>query len=259
MTHFWERVSGSDAKYAKRLGLVEGIRRVVRSLWLTFKTEVTRSLATGLFLPDSDVDFTVLGQWRTPSLQQLHDALVQKGQAAPNTAVGLDKASVPIIKFILAATGLQVDISFGNKTAVLAVNLVQGFLRRFPNLRLLALTVRYFLRQRGLAEVYMDGVSSNAVTLMAVSLLQLQAYPCFQRYLGRMVLLFFNFYGHMYQYDEAATSVRAECRYLWREQTSATTPDSYQRSLLVIEDPLTPGNNVARASFRAGEMRAAFK
>lgn len=64
---------------------VEDVRRAVAALWPAARVEVTGSLANGLYLPESDIDLTVVGQW-APSPQPLYalrDALLQHGVASP--------------------------------------------------------------------------------------------------------------------------------------------------------------------------------
>lgn len=111
--------------------------------------EVTGSLAKGLYLPYSDVDLPVLGQRQVPSLHYLLDVLVQHGVAACVPPTALDRAAEPIAKFVFLAP----DLSLGIKAAVSAAGLVKEFLE-FPCFRPLSVVVRYYLRKRGLVEVF---------------------------------------------------------------------------------------------------------
>lgn len=67
--------------------------------------------------------------------------------------------------------------------------------------------MRYYLRRLGLGEVFTGGVSSYAVTLMAVNFLQLQVPPEVQDDLGWLVLRFFYFYGYEFPYASTGISV----------------------------------------------------
>ncbi|KAK8399468.1 hypothetical protein O3P69_003510 [Scylla paramamosain] len=174
---FQRWVSGSEGEGVRRMAPVKAVRRVVKSLWPRARVEVTGSLATGLYLPDSDVDLTVLDQWQAPPLHQLRDALVRRGVAAAASTTVLDRATVPLVKFVHAPTGLHVDVSFGNVAAV----------------------------------------------------------------------------------RTCAISVRRGGRYLSKEEVPTVMPGGHRRSMLAIEDPLTPGNDVTRASFRAAQVTQAFR
>ena len=110
---------------------VEDVRRAVAALWPGARVEVTGSLANGLYLPDSDVDLTLVGQWALspPPLYVLRDALLQQGVALPAQLNVLEKATVPLVEMVHRETGLSVDVSFGGETAVRAAAMVKGFTR----------------------------------------------------------------------------------------------------------------------------------
>ena len=146
---------------------------MVASLWPEARVELTGSLANGLYLADSDVDVTLLGHWPDPPspLLVLRDALLQQGVARPSELTVLHMARVPLIKFTHQATGLPVDVSFGNGAAVHAAELVKQLASRFPGLAPVSLFVRHYLCGLGLAEVFTGGVSSYAITLMSASFL----------------------------------------------------------------------------------------
>ena len=60
---FQRWAGGSQEEFLLRMRPVEDVRRVVAALWPRACVEVTGSLANGLFLPDSDVDLTLVGEW----------------------------------------------------------------------------------------------------------------------------------------------------------------------------------------------------
>ncbi|MPC75186.1 Non-canonical poly(A) RNA polymerase PAPD7 [Portunus trituberculatus] len=91
--HRW--AGGSEAESQRRMCLVEDVRNAVGVLWPAARVEVTGSLANGLYLPDSDVDLTLVGQWppSPPPLLVLRDALLQQGVALPASLKVLEKTS----------------------------------------------------------------------------------------------------------------------------------------------------------------------
>lgn len=240
---------------------VEDLRRVVASLWPEARVEATGSLANGLYLADSDVDVTLLGQWPAspPPLLALRDALQQQGVARPGQVTVLEKTTVPLVKFVHQATGLPVDVSFGSEAAVRTTGLVKELVRRFPGLAPLALLVRYYLRGLGLGEVFTGGVSSYAVTLMTASLLQLQVPLEAQHDFGWLLLRFFAFYGREFPYARAGISVLEGGRYLRKEDVPVVMPRGHRRADLCIQDPLCPTNDLGRSSFRIWDVRRAFQ
>ena len=258
---FQRWAGGSQAESRRRMRPVEDVQAAVSALWPAARVHVTGSLASGLYLPDSDVDMTLLGYWpqSPPPLLALQDALLQRGVARPASLKVLDKASVPLVQFVHRDTGVEVDVSLGGEAAVRAAALVAGFRREFTALTPVALFVRYYLKQLKLGQVFTGGISSYAVTLMTTSLLQLQV-PLEERdNLALVLLRFFYFYGHEFAYETAGISVLQGGRYLRKEDVPTVMPRGHRRADLCIQDPLTPGNDVGRSSFRVWEAVRAFQ
>ncbi|KAK8405801.1 hypothetical protein O3P69_001940 [Scylla paramamosain] len=156
-------------------------------------------------------------------------------------------------------TGVEVDVSLGGEAAVRAAVLVADFKKQFNTLTPVVLFVRYYLKQLNLGQVFTGGVSSYAVTLMATSLLQLQVPPEEREDPGLVLLRFFYFYGHQFSYATTGISVLGGGRYLRKEDVPTVMPGGHRRADLCIQDPLTPGNDLGRSSFRVWEARRAFQ
>ena len=258
---FQQWASGSQAEFERRMVCVQDVRRVVAALWPAACVEVTGSLANGLYLPDSDIDLTLLGQWpaRPAPLPVLRDVLLQQCVAAPGSVTVLGSATVPLVKFVHQQTGVHVDVSLGGEAAVRAAALVVRFEHQFPSLAPLVMVVRQYLRRLGLAEVFSGGVSSYSVVLMAVSFLQLQVPWEAQHDLGWLVVQFFSFYGYEFSYSSTGISVLHGGRYLRKEDVPTVMPGGHRRADLCIQDPLTSGNDVGRSSHRIWEVQRAFQ
>ncbi|XP_045101252.1 poly(A) RNA polymerase protein 2-like [Portunus trituberculatus] len=205
--HRW--AGGSEAESRRRMRPVEDVKGAVGALWPAARVEITGSLANGMYLPDSDVDLTLVGQWPlSPSpLLVLRDTLLQQGVALPASLKVLEKTTVPLVKFVHRQTGVEVDVSLGGEAAVRAAVLVADFKKQFKTLTPVALFVRYYLKQLNLGQVFTGGVSSYSVTLMATSLLQLQVPPEEREDPALVLLRFFYFYGHQFAYATTGISV----------------------------------------------------
>lgn len=139
--------------------------------------QVFGSCATDLFLPLSDVDVVILGVDPSPhTLRMLADSVVRASMAtAPQV---IDKAKVPIVKFVDSKTGIQVDVSFNQENGIHNTKVVNDFLREYDVLRPLVLVLKHFMQSRDLQEPYTGGIGSYALTLMLVSFLQVRtAFP----------------------------------------------------------------------------------
>ncbi|MPC54610.1 Non-canonical poly(A) RNA polymerase PAPD7 [Portunus trituberculatus] len=257
--HRW--AGGSEAESRRRMRPVEDVKGAVGALWPAARVEITGSLANGMYLPDSDVDLTLVGQWPlSPSpLLVLRDTLLQQGVALPASLKVLEKTTVPLVKFVHRQTGVEVDVSLGGEAAVRAAVLVADFKKQFKTLTPVALFVRYYLKQLNLGQVFTGGVSSYSVTLMATSLLQLQVPPEEREDPALVLLRFFYFYGHQFAYATTGISVLEGGRYLRKEDVPTVMPRGHRRADLCIQDPLTPGNDLGRSSFRVWEAQRAFQ
>jgi len=112
----------------------------------------------------------------------------------------IDRARVPIIKMKDSIVGFDVDIrfffffkkkfffftgffkfeffflsqisSFNMKGGIKAAEIIKEKIIEFPALKPLTFVIKYFLFQRQLNEVFTGGLSSYAVTILIISLLQ---------------------------------------------------------------------------------------
>lgn len=103
------------------------------------------------------------------------------------------------------------------------------------------------------------GISSYSLILMCISFLQL--HPRMQNpnnihnaNLGVLLLEFFELYGRKFNYMKTGISVKNGGRYIPKEELQREMVDGHRPSLLCIEDPLTPGNDIGRSSYGELEM-----
>ncbi|KAH9281603.1 Non-canonical poly(A) RNA polymerase PAPD7 [Echinococcus granulosus] len=257
---FVNYVCPSPEEHWVREIIISKVRNVIYSLWRECRVEVFGSFSTGLYLPTSDVDIVIFGKWPQLPLGTLERALKENNFATDIKV--LSKATVPIVKFTDSDTGLHVDISFNMANSVRAIKFVHTYLGIYPCLRYLVFTLKQFLLVRELNEVWTGGLSSYALILMCISFLQQntrEKETVKSRNLGTLLLEFFEFYGIRFNYR--TTGIR------FSEQSSFISKDWFTKSmerdqyppLLCIEDPLCPGNNVARRSYSSNMVLDAFK
>lgn len=86
---------------------------------------------------------------------------------------------------------------------------------------------------------------------MCISFLQL--HPRQNSYanenLGVLLLEFFELYGRKFNYMKTGISIKNGGRYIPKEELQREMVDGHRPSLLCIEDPLTPGNDIGRSSY----------
>ncbi|XP_075396965.1 terminal nucleotidyltransferase 4A [Tenrec ecaudatus] len=246
---------------AMRREVVKRIETVIKDLWPSADVRIFGSFSTGLYLPTSDIDLVVFGKWERPPLQLLEQALRKHSVAEPCSIKVLDKATVPIIKLTDQETEVKVDISFNVETGVRAAELVKSYVKRYSLLPYLILVLKQFLLQRDLNEVFTGGISSYSLILMAISFLQLHPRIDARRAdenLGMLLVEFFELYGRNFNYLKTGIRIKEGGAYIAKEEIMKAMPSGYRPSMLCIEDPLLPGNDVGRSSYGAMQVKQVF-
>ncbi|KAJ6650119.1 Non-canonical poly(A) RNA polymerase protein Trf4-1 [Pseudolycoriella hygida] len=257
---FYAHMIPTPTEHALRVQVVSRIEQVVLSLWSNARVEVFGSFRTGLYLPTSDIDLVVLGNWEKLPLRTLENELVAHGIAEPLSVRVLDKASVPIIKLTDRESQVKVDISFNMQSGVQSAELIKDYKRKYPVLSKLVLVLKQFLLQRDLNEVFTGGISSYSLILMCISFLQLHQRQNFDNAnLGVLLLEFVELYGKKFNYMKTGISIKMGGRYIPKEELQRDMVDGHRPSLLCIEDPLTPGNDIGRSSYGALQVKQAFE
>lgn len=259
---FYEYMSPTKEEANMRSDVVDRIRAVINGLWPKADVQIFGSFRTGLYLPTSDIDLVVFGKWETLPLRTLEKALLEKGITDQENIKVLDKASVPIVKLTDLKTDIKVDISFNVQNSVKSAKLIMKFMEDFPVLKYLVLVLKQFLLQRDLNEVFTGGISSYSLILLTVSFLQLNprqdaADPNIN--LGIMLIEFFELYGRHFNYLKTGIRIKNGGAYVPKEDITREMDNGHRPSLLCIEDPLTPGNDIGRSSYGAMQVRQAFE
>lgn len=96
---------------------------------------------------------------------------------------------------------------------------------------------------------------------MCISFLQL--HPRHKVYenanLGVLLMEFLELYGRKFNYMKTGISIKNGGRYIPKEELQREMIDGHRPSLLCIEDPLTPGNDIGRSSYGALQVKHAFE
>ncbi|XP_071558592.1 terminal nucleotidyltransferase 4A [Temnothorax nylanderi] len=258
---FFAYMCPSQEEHLLRLKVVKRIEHVIYDLWPDSKVEVFGSFRTGLYLPTSDIDLVVIGMWTNLPLRTLERALLDQNIAEPSSIKVLDKASVPIVKLTDKESEIKVDISFNMNNGVKSAELIKSFKTQYPVLEKLVIVLKQFLLQRDLNEVFTGGISSYSLILMTISFLQLHPRKdihCPNTNLGVLLIEFLELYGRKFNYVKTGIRVKDGGIYISKEEIQRDMIDGHRPSLLCIEDPLTPGNDIGRSSYGALYVKSAF-
>ncbi|XP_016088591.1 non-canonical poly(A) RNA polymerase PAPD5-like [Sinocyclocheilus grahami] len=76
--------------------------------------------------------------------------------------------------------------------------------------------------------------------------------------LGVLLIEFFELYGRHFNYLKTGIRIKDGGSYLAKDEVQKGMLDGYRPSMLYIEDPLQPGNDVGRSSYGAMQVKEAF-
>ncbi|XP_014644058.1 PREDICTED: non-canonical poly(A) RNA polymerase PAPD5 [Ceratotherium simum simum] len=140
-------------------------------------------------------------------------------------------------------------------------NIILFLFQKYPVLPYLVLVLKQFLLQRDLNEVFTGGIGSYSLFLMAVSFLQLHPREdaCIPNTnYGVLLIEFFELYGRHFNYLKTGIRIKDGGSYVAKDEVQKNMLDGYRPSMLYIEDPLQPGNDVGRSSYGAMQVKQAF-
>ncbi|CAH0550289.1 unnamed protein product [Brassicogethes aeneus] len=259
--HFYNYMSPTDVEHKLRAEVVSRIEKVILSKWPDAQVEVFGSYRTGLYLPTSDIDLVVIGKWTNLPLRTLEQEFLDNNIAQDNSIKVLDKASVPIVKLVDRKTEIKVDISFNMSNGVKSAELIKSYVKEYPVLPKLVYVLKQFLLERELNEVFTGGISSYSLILMCISFLQLHPRPETLRNgnLGVLLIEFFELYGRKFNYINTSIRIREGGKYINKEDMQKEMVDGHRPSMLCIEDPLQPSNDIGRSSYGVLQVKRAFE
>jgi DNA polymerase sigma len=260
---FSEYIAPTIEELYMRNEIICRITKVIKEQLPHAEVDVFGSYKTGLFLPTSDIDMVVFGEWKSLPLNLLKEALIRERISDQENVKVLDKASVPIIKILEPKTDLKVDISFNTTNGVKSAELIKKYLIEYPCLRSLVMVLKQFLIQRDFNEVWTGGIGSYSLILMTVSFLQLHTRvdprSC-EVNLGVLLIEFFELYGRCFNYMKTAIRIINGGCYLPKEEIlKKISNQGFRSSVLCIEDPLNPLNDIGKGSYGALKVKQAFE
>ncbi|KAL8274601.1 hypothetical protein Esti_001504 [Eimeria stiedai] len=176
-------------------------------------------------------------------------------------------ARVPICKFKDVETGVSVDVSFDQPSAVLTSLYVRHRLREYALLHPLIILNKMLLRHWRLHEPFKGGVGSYLLFVMCLHFLQnnthLRDTKTLRHFnLGHLLFNFLHYFGVQFNYEASSISVRgngslrsrssrAQGLGLWRTRE--------ERMMLSAESPLDPSRDLGCSAYKIMQVRAAWR
>ena len=172
ITDFYNYIRPRSYERYIRTELFNIIRSLLKATFPDIKVEMYGSFKTDIFLPTSDIDIVVYGNWEHLPLNAFRTTLLRSGLCTPGSLVILERALVPIIKFRSIQYNLKIDITFNTINAPKSAAYIQSLLATNPAIKILVMTLKQFLLQRDANEVYHGGISSYALLLMVAAFIK---------------------------------------------------------------------------------------
>lgn len=269
---FVKYISPSKEEILKRNKALARLCDAVKQLWSDAELLPFGSYATDLYLPESDIDCCVLSEFKNKNhkscLYELSSFLKYK-KLAINVEV-IANARIPIIKFVESESGINFDVCFEQSGGITVAKMVSGWISEITGLRELVLVVKQFLSSRRLNNVRFGGIGGFSMVCLCYSFLKLHpkiSAKCIHPLdnLGTLLIEFFELYGVHFNYEAVGISLREETfGYITkRSHPELTAPRGPRRGppdlyTLVVENPLSPSENVTAGTFRLRWVTKAF-
>lgn len=264
---FCEHVSAKGEEEERRKMAVRRVEQVARSVWAEVEVRPIGSFATGLYLRSGDIDVLLLnagggGGERESAVARLEAfaARVEEAGIAVKKPELKGVSTVPIVRFQEKGSGVVFDISLDGRMELQTVQWVKQTLIEEPALRPLYLVLKVFMVQKELNIYKKGGLNSYALLVMIRVFLQLHVPSSSSdkddSNLGTLLVGFFHFYGCYLNVMEYGVSCHNGGHCFRKVERGFYYP--LQPSLLAIEDPLRPSNDLGQVSFGFPSIQAAF-
>jgi predicted nucleotidyltransferase len=166
-------ISPNEAEKKMRVMVTERLKSHILGLWPGIGFNVFGSVNTGLYLPSSDIDVVLIGNFKNLRGPMYSLAAALRKTKKYNDVQVISNAKVPIVKMVDVESNYSIDISFNVSNGLKNTDLIKEYLQRYHQLKPLVIVLKQYLLQRGLNEPYTGGIGSYALILMIVNFLQL--------------------------------------------------------------------------------------
>ena len=240
----------SEAETQVRLAVHQEVVTILQQVDPNIQVDIFGSLMYGVALPVSDMDMNVTSSSEgLLSVEKLGNVLRATGLYYKFKV--LRKARVPLVKCTHRRSATELDFTISNNSGRITGHVAREYFERFPAARPLVVFLKYFLRQRGLEDVSLGGLSSYSICLMVFSYFQNRPLEKKVKGYGQLLLEFLYLYGYDFNHRRLGIDV-ARQRYVPK-------PPTIPAEHLYIVDPADEKNNVSRATKKYDFIYRSFR
>lgn len=208
------------------------------------------SFATGLYLPDGDIDVAILidGHDDRKVYEALYTAITKRGDEYCEVDY-IRKSKVPLIKFIKTDGWIQFDVSVNKADGIKQLTEVKKMIDCFPEFRYLAMVLKCMLKIRNLGETYSGGLGS--FLLFCMLLVYLREMQSKGRYytLSEHLLRFMEYYSITNDWSKKRVYVASG---LVEERRGEEQYFSFM-------SPQDPDHDVGKSAFKIKDVFSVFR
>ena len=276
-----------DEEKAARMKVANQATFLIKELFPEATVTMFGSVATGLCIPQSDVDLAVTNCSKD-AIYVVSRALQYRKLTSFLDVV--EGARIPVIKLIFQGTKYKCDICFGIDQSE-GTNFTLNILKKNPLLKPLILVLKYFFAQRDLNNPPRGQFGSHFTTLSVISLLQHSQQIINARNvrgdfdlssetmvdqkrkmlynhldLGSLLLEYFNLYGTTLNTHEISISLLEGGSYSPKSERSSTSSSAKQkqgmrfnRGNISLLNPFDESLDVGAGAFQYHRLRFVFQ
>lgn len=126
------------------------IESTILELWPNAEIIQFGTVATGLELPNSDLDFMVMNVSEPNGLQTLEAHILARDIAEPNTFLFRDNFRVPVLEFIDRESKIDIDIILYDEPFYSQVTLMNEYKQKYPAFLKMVFVLRQYIKECGL-------------------------------------------------------------------------------------------------------------
>lgn len=213
--------------------------------------QIYGSFATGLCLPNSDIDFVIdtgknIEAWEAKQILHSIVPLLIKHTEICCSAELINASTMPVLKMICSPElhSIKIDITVKNSLhkGLECVEIIKEYQKQYPQLNSVILPLKNMLRIAKLNNPYTGGISSYALILMLVDYLQRSG--CGERLRSSELLL--NF---LYGYGNTMIPFKIEPLLPSKVKPDPKIYEVTLSNTPIIYDPLVSGNNVSKSAY----------
>ncbi|GAA5949298.1 hypothetical protein JCM3765_003363 [Sporobolomyces pararoseus] len=267
----WIRPSKED--HQARLRTVSRFEKIIRTIWADSKVQVFGSLATGLYLPDGDLDIVVsLPSNSTETTQESFVSIarsIQRYRFAKSESIEvLSDIRVPLLKFSTKPTSetgsFKLDVSLEHArdgplgaTACLEIlnNLDEVGTARSDRAKGLVFVIKTLLKAKDLASSRDGGLGGMSIFCLVVSFIQHDRRSEENCSPATDLLAFLDFAAY-FDYERFAISIAGKGS-ISPKTTQRWTDDSKPRRVC-IQHPTDLARNLSCGTYKIYELQKVF-